>query len=115
MTTNVHSPSDQMTVKSTAYSGSHAVHASAAQPSPKASAPISSTRSGKTASKPIEISISDAGRQMAQAMTHVKVRTAVEASATLETVKTAVKENPEAAKNLHSNLRALRINHLLFD
>lgn len=115
MTNNVHNPTEQTTVTRAAYSASHVTHSSAAAQLPKASAPISSTRSIKTASKSVEISISDSGRQMAQAMSHAKIHTPAEAQVVLETVKTTVKQNPEAAKNLHSNLRALRINHLLFD
>lgn len=106
MNNNVHSPSEQVAVRAATYSGQQNSQSSR---SSRSAAPAS--RSGK----PVEISISDIGRQMAQAMGHSSIHTAGEARASLETIKTQLAKAPETTRVVHSNLRALRINHLIFD
>ena len=52
---------------------------------------------------------------MAQTLTHPVPKQTAEAKVLLSHVETAIKTNPQEYKDIHSNLRTLRINHLLYD
>lgn len=83
---------------------------SVASPSTKASPQVN-----RPSSPGVSISISDEGLKMAQTMSHPPLSTQGEAKAVISQVETAIKTNPQEYKDIHSNLRTLRINHLLYD
>lgn len=83
---------------------------STARPSIKAN-----PQTNSPSSSGVSISISDEGLKMAQTMTNSAPKQAAEAKVLLSHIETAVKANPQDYKDIHSNLRSLRINHLLYD
>lgn len=60
------------------------------------------------------IEISEAGRQLSAHTAH-KIASQTEAKAQLSEVSKQLKLHAKEAVNIHSNLRALKINHLIYD
>lgn len=71
--------------------------------------------SGKTGIEPVaSLEISEVGREMATHLTH-KVSTQEAAKEQLDVIHKQLQARPETIESVHSNLRALRINHLIYD
>lgn len=81
-------------------------------------APTQTTKSdttSKLASAPVaSLEISDVGREMAAHLNH-KITNTADAKQQIEVIHEQLKANPEIGESLHSNLRALRINNLIYD
>ena len=66
-------------------------------------------------SEPVaSLEISEAGREMATHLSH-KINNQSEAKQQLDVIHKQLKAKPETVESVHSNLRALKINHLIFD
>lgn len=66
-------------------------------------------------SNSVDLSISKTGLQKAQSINHISAHTPEEAKSLLNAVKENIKANPEIVSEVHSNLRMIRINQLIYD
>lgn len=66
-------------------------------------------------SNSVDLSISKTGLQKSQSINHTSTHTPEEAKSLLEGIKDTIKANPEIVSEVHSNLRMLRINQLIYD
>jgi hypothetical protein len=66
-------------------------------------------------SNSVDLSISKIGLQKAQSINHRSASNSEEAKSLLEGIKDNIKANPEIVSEVHSNLRIIRINQLIYD
>lgn len=114
MNINVHSLSERSIIHTPVATGGVTLRTNPSSGSSKTNV----SKENNVAIKPSQaasIQISETGKQLARMHATQKIHTTEEAKANLVQIATDIKANIDSSKKIHSNLRVMRINNLIYD